>query len=241
MEESSNQEFVQVKNLTVTHNNKAIVDDVSFAIHHNEIVTLIGPNGGGKTTLARAMVGITKYQKGTITTQTKTRIGYVPQNVTLNPLIPMSAQGFLHLSPFYNTRLKHRLLSRLRLKGIENYQFSALSGGEKQRVLLARSLLNSPQLLILDEPAQGLDVDGQIWLYELVRDYAKENQCAVLLISHDLHLVMSATDRVLCMQNHICCSGSPQEISVHPTYQKLFGAKIAAHFAIYKHNHSHSH
>jgi len=235
------QEFLGVKNLTIAYKGIAIVDDVSFSISPNEIVTLIGPNGGGKSTLARALVGITNYQRGTITKAAKMRIGYVPQNVSLNPLIPMNAKQFLHLSPFYNHQLKQDLLSRLRLAAIENYQFSALSGGEKQRVLLARALLNSPQLLILDEPAQGLDVDGQIWLYELVRDYAKENHCAVLLISHNLHLVMSSTDRVLCMQNHICCSGNPQEISIHPTYQKLFGAKIAAHFAIYKHNHSHSH
>jgi len=235
------QEFLGVKNLTIAYKGMAIVDDVSFSISPNEIVTLIGPNGGGKSTLARALVGITNYQRGTITKAAKMRIGYVPQNVSLNPLIPMSAKQFLHLSPFYNHQLKQDLLSRLRLAEIENYQFSALSGGEKQRVLLARALLNSPQLLILDEPAQGLDVDGQIWLYDLVRDYAKENHCAVLLISHNLHLVMSSTDRVLCMQNHICCSGNPQEISIHPTYQKLFGAKIAAHFAIYKHNHSHSH
>lgn len=233
------QEFLQVKNLTIAYKGIPIVDDVSFTIKPNEIVTLIGPNGGGKSTLARALVGITSYQKGTIKKAAKIRIGYVPQNVSLNPLIPMTAKQFLHLSPFYNHQLKQDLLSHLRLAEIENYQFAALSGGEKQRVLLARALLNSPQLLILDEPAQGLDVDGQIWLYELVRNYAKENHCAVLLISHNLHLVMSSTDRVLCMQNHICCSGNPQEISVHPTYQKLFGAKIAAHFAIYKHNHSH--
>ncbi len=235
------QEFLEVKNLTIGYRGMAVVDDVSFSISPNEIVTLIGPNGGGKSTLARALVGITAYQRGTITKAAKMRIGYVPQNVSLNPLIPMTAKQFLHLSPFHNRQLKQDLLSRLRLAEIEDYQFAALSGGEKQRVLLARALLSSPQLLILDEPAQGLDVDGQIWLYELVRDYAKENHCAVLLISHNLHLVMSATDRVLCMQNHICCSGNPQEISIHPTYQKLFGAKIAAHFAFYKHSHNHTH
>ena len=230
-----------MQDISVHYKDKTVVDSVSFTMRQGEIVTVIGPNGGGKTTLARALVGFVRYQKGKIVKKVGMKIGYVPQHISLNSLIPLSAEEFLHLSPFCSDQLKKKLLHRLRLEDIGSRQFSALSGGEKQRVLLARAMLNSPDMLILDEPAQTLDLNAQIWLHDLVRDYAQENNCAVLLISHDLHLVMRATDKVMCMQNHICCSGTPQEISVHPTYQKLFGKDIARHFAIYQHSHDHSH
>ena len=235
------QDFFSVRNLSVYYGHKAVVDNVSFRIEPGEIVTIIGPNGSGKTTLARALIGFTTPQQGSIHTIPKLRMSYVPQYISLNPLIPMNGEQFLQLSPFYNHEMKRKLLGRLRLHDIEMRQFVSLSGGEKQRILLARAMLNNPQLLILDEPAQALDVDAQIWLYELVRDYAGENNCAVLLISHDLHLVMGATDRVLCMHNHICCSGTPQEISSHPNYKQLLGPEVAKHIAVYKHSHLHRH
>lgn len=235
------QDFFRVQQLSVYYDGHAVVDNVSFSINRGEIVTIIGPNGSGKTTLARVLIGFVTPQRGRILAEPRLRMSYVPQNISLNPLIPMSGERFLQLGPFYNQGMKKSLLNRLRLQDIRTRQFAVLSGGEKQRLLLARALLNAPQLLILDEPAQALDVDAQMWLYELVRDYAQENNCAVILISHDLHLVMSSTDRVLCMHNHICCSGTPREISNHPNYKQLFRPEVAKHLAIYSHKHKHTH
>ena len=231
--------FFTVQNLSVYYDNRAIVDNVSFAIDPGEIVTIIGPNGSGKTTLARTLIGLISPHKGKILSSPALRIGYVPQYISLNTLIPMNGEQFLRLSPFYSQKTQQQLLGRLGINKIEKRQFVFLSGGEKQKMLLARALLNKPTLLILDEPAQALDVNAQLWLYDLVRDYAQETNCAVLLISHDLHLVMKATDRVLCMYNHICCSGTPQEITKHPNYKQLFNPEVAEHLAVYQHHHRH--
>jgi len=214
---------------------------VSLAVHSREIVTLIGPNGSGKSTSARLALGILKPTSGTTTRKRGLRIGYVPQKLSIDWTVPLKVARFMTLT----SRIKsQRVVSALERTGVArllNSDMQALSGGEFQRVLLARAIASSPDLLVLDEPVQGVDFNGQLALYQLIGDIREEIGCGVLLISHDLHLVMAATDKVICLNGHVCCSGSPSSVAVSPEYQALFGASAAATLAIYEHHHDHTH
>ena len=219
---------------------RRVLDGVDCHIAPGEILTLIGPNGAGKTTLVRVLLGLQRPDSGTVTRRPGLRIGYVPQRLHVEPTLPLTVAAFLQLGGRVDPA---RLASVLREVGVGELgatPVQRVSGGEMQRVLLARALLREPELLVLDEPAQGVDVGGQRDLYRLIARLRAERGCAVILVSHDLHLVMAATDRVLCLNHHVCCSGEPDTVSAHPEYRRLFGP--AEHeFAVYTHDHDHRH
>ena len=218
----------------------AIVQNVSLAIKRSEIVTLIGPNGAGKSTIVKLLSGLLSPTSGTVTLQSNLRIGYMPQRLNIDSTLPMDVRRFLALGN-HDDGCVQDAIDRLGLKRVISRQLSRLSGGEWQRVLLARCVLRQPDLLILDEPTQGVDVHGQAELYELITQIRDDFHCGVLLVSHDLHLVMAKTDTVICLNHHICCHGAPESVSRHPAYLALFGDEAARSMAIYTHSHDHSH
>jgi zinc transport system ATP-binding protein len=215
------------------------LDGVSLSLHRKEIVTVIGPNGAGKTTLLRVVLGLEKPSRGTLFRTPGLRIGYMPQRLSIDETLPLSVRRFLALVP-KRGRAIPEILAEVGAHHTLDLPMQTLSGGETQRVLLAHALLHEPDLLVLDEPAQGVDVTGQAEIFALIRRIRDQRGCAVLLVSHDLHLVMAATDRVICLNHHICCSGSPETVSRHPEYRALFGSAVDA-FALYAHHHDHRH
>ena len=223
-----------------TRRGRCILDDVSLDIQRGEIITLIGPNGAGKTTLVRILLGLQKPDRGDVWRAEKLRIGYVPQKIHLPQALPMRVCDFLLLDRGAKREAMQQVLSELNITELADSAMQALSGGELQRVLLARALLRRPQLLILDEPAAGMDVIGQQTLYETVRAIRDRHHCGVLMVSHDLHLVMAATDRVVCLNGHVCCTGHPDDVSGHPEYLRLFGPALSG-LALYSHHHDHEH
>ena len=232
--------LIHVHNLQVSLQGQRVLQDIDFEIQEREIVTLIGPNGAGKTTLIRTLLGLQRPDAGAILRRPGLKLGYMPQKLQIDPTLPLTVERFLTLS--------HRRLGSLEqvldLTGVRHLRqkpVQAVSGGELQRVLLARTLLQQPDLLVLDEPAQGVDVNGQVELYRLIRVLRDDLGCAVLMVSHDLHLVMAATDRVLCLNHHICCSGLPEQVSNDPAYRALFGKTAAETLAVYHHHHDHQH
>jgi zinc transport system ATP-binding protein len=235
-----NSALVTLHQLTVAFDDRAIVDRVDLDIHRGDIITVIGPNGAGKTTLIKAILGIQKASKGRINLQPGLTVGYVPQHLTLEPTLPLSVRRFMLLSgqPLDACR---EALGRTGVDHLTDASVHHLSGGEKQRLLLARALARKPDLLVLDEPAQGVDINGQAALYDLIRKLRDELDCGVLMVSHDLHLVMAATDRVICLNQHICCSGYPADISHDPAFIETFGRPVAESLAVYHHHHNHSH
>jgi zinc transport system ATP-binding protein len=210
-------------------------------LEKGKITTLIGPNGAGKSTLVKVILGLQKPTSGKLNRQRKLKIGYVPQKLKLNDSLPLNVTRFLNLAGKYS---KQECIDALRLVGAEhllNSNMHRLSGGENQRVLLARALLQRPQLLVLDEPAQGVDIQGQIDLYDLIESIRHRFDCGVFMVSHDLHLVMAKTDDVICLHHHVCCSGSPATITQHPSYIALFGNAARDSLAFYHHDHEHHH
>ncbi len=230
---------VQAVNLNIT--GRQILENINFTIKIGEIVTVIGPNGAGKTALLRVILGLNKATSGQIVKKDNLRIGYMPQALNLESLMPITAERFLWLSPRADKAKCAKVIEELKIGSLLKYPMQTLSGGETQRVLLARALLNEPELLVLDEPAQGVDVNGQAELYKLISDIRKRINCAIIMVSHDLHLVISGTDKVICLNRHICCYGSPDSITKNPHFIELFGNKIANELALYTHHHDHSH
>lgn len=220
------------------HAQKPVLDNVSFDVMSNEINTLIGPNGSGKSTLIKLMMGLLIPTKGSITKKKGLKIGYMPQKLELNPFLPLRVKDFLKL---YGV-IDEKMTTLLKVDRILNHSMHYLSNGEKQRVLFARTLMNSPDLLILDEPTQGVDVSGQNDFYEILLSIKARFNCSIFLVSHDLHCVLSATDHVICLNNHICCYGKPDEVTQHAEYQRLFGASLQpAKLVPYQHHHDHCH
>ena len=232
--------LVALKNLTVTGNGSAIIEDVSLTVRENEIVTLVGPNGAGKSTLIRTTLGLLEPSAGTVEKPPGLRIGYVPQSVHTDATLPISVDRFLRLGNPGSPQDAAPLLEKVGCAGIGTSPMDGISGGELRRVLLARALMSSPDLLILDEPTSGVDVSGQAALYNLVKDIRDELGCGVLLVSHNLHIVMAATDRVVCLNRHLCCSGTPEDVRNHPEFMSLFGGE-AQSIGIYRHHHDHEH
>lgn len=233
--------LMRLENISVDFDQKRVLDNVSLELNPGEITTLIGPNGAGKSTLVKVLIGLNKHFSGKLTRRSGLRIGYVPQKLTLNESLPIDVNRFLRLAGRYS---QQESLEALKLVGAEHLRRSnmhKLSGGETQRVLLARALLLRPDLLVLDEPAQGVDVQGQIDLYELIDRLRYRFNCAIFMVSHDLHLVMAKTDNVICLQHHICCSGAPSAITQHPSYLAMFGHAERHSLAFYHHNHDHHH
>ena len=240
---------------------RKVLEDVSLRVRRGRIVTLIGPNGAGKTTLIRIALGLMGADRGRVVRRPGMQVGYMPQRMALDPVLPLTVDRFLRLGPRrggarYTRRAQRgaqtsqqapqprkaqEVLARLGIPHLTERQMLDISGGELQRVLLARALMGRPELLILDEPAQGVDLSGQAELYSLITELAAESGCGVLMISHDLHLVMSATDEVVCLNHHVCCQGKPEQVSSDPAFLDLFGAQVSKSLAVYTHRHSHVH
>ncbi len=218
-----------------------ILRDVSFTVHRGEIVTIIGPNGGGKTTAVRAALGIITPDAGRIWRREGLRIGYTPQNVMPDATLPLTVERFLSLGTGARGAQLVAALERTGAQALAQQQLAALSSGELQRVLISRAILRRPDLLVLDEPVQGVDFSGEAALYNLIRSLRDETGCGVLMVSHDLHFVMAGTDRVVCINVHVCCAGTPQAVSGHPEYAGLFGPAAVAHQQAYAHMHDHEH
>ena len=232
--------LIRLQQVSVGFRQESVLENVQLTVNAGEIVTLIGPNGAGKTTLVRAVLGLLKPDSGSVWRKPRLRIGYMPQKLTVDPTMPLSVLRFLRLVPGVD---RHTALAALAEVGAEQVIDSPLqniSGGELQRVLLARALLREPELLVLDEPVQGVDVAGQAELYRLITQLRDRHGCGVLMVSHDLHLVMSTTDQVVCLNRHVCCSGHPEQVSGDPAFVELFG-QDAQSLAIYHHHHDHSH
>lgn len=234
-------QLISLENVSVEINHQKILDNISLAIKLNQIITLLGPNGAGKSTLVKVILGLLPHSSGHISRLPNLTIGYVPQSINLNSTLPITVKRFMRL----NKQLKNddilSTLSLVKAEYLVDKSMHQLSGGELQRVLLAQALAKQPQLLILDEPTQGVDVNGQILLYDLIANAKKQFNCGVLMVSHDLHLVMAKTDEVICLNHHICCSGTPATVSNDPEFVSLFGQHGASQIAVYKHHHNHHH
>ncbi|MEM7687105.1 MAG: metal ABC transporter ATP-binding protein [Pseudomonadota bacterium] len=217
------------------------VRDVSMSINHNEIVTIVGPNGSGKSTLLRLLVGALSPTSGRVVRRPGLKIGYVPQRLSLDTTLPITVERFLCLPHRQPKSKQDYVLSIVGLSDQRHAQVSKLSGGQLQRALLARAVLTEPEILILDEPTQGLDQHGISDFYALISGVHSDLGCAVLMVSHDLHVVMRSSDHVICMNGHICCQGAPTDVSDSPEYLALFGDRDARSLALYSHHHDHAH
>lgn len=237
----SQQALIKADNIGFSAADRHILHQVSLEVQHGQLLTLIGPNGAGKTTLVRIVLGLLQPHTGTLQRAPDLRIGYMPQKLFIEPTLPLTVRRFLQLAAPGRRQPVKPLLEEVRIAHLLDQQVSALSGGELQRVLLARALSQSPQLLVLDEPAQGVDVTGQVELYQLINTIRDRHGCGVLMVSHDLHLVMATTDEVICLNQHICCHGKPEHVSNDPAYLALFGRREAETLAVYTHHHNHSH
>jgi zinc transport system ATP-binding protein len=233
--------IARLENISLIIDKKTIVNDINLELQKSKITTLIGPNGGGKTSIARILLGILKPTSGKIIKIPKLRIGYMPQKIVIDKTIPLTAKNFIELSV---RRIKfddivRDLAIRLNVEKVLNQQINDLSGGQMQKILFLRTLVNKPDLLVLDEPTQYMDINAVADFYEIIDEIRKKNNCSILLISHDLYTVMHKTDLVFCINRHICCYGSPESVNRHPEYLSLFGQKNTV--TIYQHNHDHKH
>jgi len=237
--------LIAARRLTVRHGGGPVLDGVDFAIAPGEIVTVVGPNGSGKSTLVRALLGLEPLAAGSVRRAPGLRIGYVPQRLHIDATLPMTVRRFLSLPHRISDEDAVSCLNRVGLGDIGRRQMAALSGGQFQRVLLARALLAAPDILILDEPTQGLDQPGIAAFYRLIEAVRRETGAAVLMVSHDLNVVMGASDRVVCLNGHVCCEGTPEHVSAAPEYRALFGLDpdlgAGGALALYRHHHDHDH
>ena len=232
--------LVKLNNVGFQQNQKWLVQGVSLQVEKGKIVTLIGPNGSGKSTTAKIALGFFKNIEGQVEKFTN-NIGYVPQKISIDWTLPLRVRDFMLLTDNLTEDVIDEALSLTGVINLKDKSLGNLSGGEFQRVLLARAISKKPELLVLDEPVQGVDFTGEIALYELIKEISEKLNCGILLISHDLHTVMSATDYVVCLNGHVCCSGSPKEVAKNNEYKALFGEQAAQTLSIYEHKHDHVH
>jgi zinc transport system ATP-binding protein len=233
--------LIAAENLAVRYGARTVLEGVTLAVEPGEIVTIVGPNGSGKSTLLRALIGTVRPFRGNVRRAPGLRVGYVPQRLALDDRMPMTPRRFLSLPRRRAPAEVAAALDRSGVGRLADRQMSGLSGGEFQRVLLARALLGAPQVLMLDEPTQGLDQPGEAAFYRLIEELRQETGAAVLMVSHDLHVVMRASDRVICLNGHICCQGTPLAVGAAPEYRALFGLGTGGALALYRHAHDHSH
>lgn len=232
--------LLQVSDLSLKQGKRTLLQQISLEVSAGEIVTIIGPNGAGKTTLLRVLLRLLKPTSGGVRQQSKLRIGYLPQKVKIDPVLPLTVRRMMTLTAQYGESEVVQALELTAASYLLEAQMVNLSGGEFQRVMLARALLRNPQLLVLDEPVQGVDYLGETEMYRLIGQIRDQYGCAVLMVSHDLHVVMASTDRVICLDQHICCQGAPADVSAHPEYLRLFGREDGV-LAVYSHHHDHQH
>ena len=248
--------LIRARGITVRRGDRTLLDRVDLDIAPGEVVTLIGPNGAGKTTLLRVLLGLERPAAGTMERAPGLVFGYVPQRLRIDPALPLTVARFLALAPrraaggsgtattlgaVPRRQAVWAALAEVGAEAVAERAIQEVSGGEFQRVMLARALLGDPGLLVLDEPVQGVDFAGQLALYGLIARIGQRRHCGLLMVSHDLHLVMSGTDRVVCLNRHVCCSGSPEAVSADPAYAALFGARAVQQLAVYHHHHDHRH
>jgi zinc transport system ATP-binding protein len=235
------QTLISLGNAGVQRDGQWLVRGVDLALGRGEIVTLIGPNGSGKTTTAKLALGIIKADEGTVTRKPGLSVGYVPQKLAVDWTMPLRVRDFMALTAPLEATVQRSALARTGSLSLLDRDLRHLSGGEMQRVQLARAIARKPEVLVLDEPVQGVDFNGEIELYDLIKAMRDETGCAILMVSHDLHVVMAATDRVICLNGHVCCHGTPESVALSDEYRQLFGGRAASALAVYQHHHDHTH
>ena len=233
--------LVEMRNAGVHRSGRWLVRGVDLTVRRGEIVTLIGPNGSGKSTTVKMAIGVLQPDEGAVRRMPSLKVGYVPQKVSIDWTLPLSVERLMALTGTLDRKKVGEALEAAGIAHLARAEVQTLSGGEFQRALLARALAREPDLLVLDEPVQGVDFTGEIALYQLISEIRDRTGCGVLLISHDLHVVMAATDTVICLNGHVCCRGTPQSVTASPEYQRLFGARAAGTLAVYRHQHDHTH
>ncbi|VAV94514.1 Zinc ABC transporter, ATP-binding protein ZnuC [hydrothermal vent metagenome] len=233
--------LIETHQMDIRLGRTTVLSHVDLHIDRGEIITIVGPNGSGKSTLLRAIIGAIPPARGHITRAPNLRIGYVPQKLHIDPTLPITVRRFLNLPRRHSTRDTTQALHQAGLPDLAEHQMSDLSGGQFQRVLLARALMGKPDLLILDEATQGLDQPGSSAFYHRIEEVRQTLNCAVLMVSHELHVVMSASDRVICLNGHICCEGKPETVASAPEYRAIFGSGTGGALALYRHDHDHEH
>jgi len=233
--------LVEAQGLSVFRNGRWLIRDVDLAVARGEIVTLIGPNGGGKSTTAKAILGLMKADRGSVWRARALRIGYVPQQLSIDWTFPLSVRRLMTLTAPQPGAAIRDALAEVEIAHLIDAPVQSLSGGEFQRALLARAIIREPDLLVLDEPVRGIDFNGEIAMYDLIAQVRGRLNCGVLLISHDLHVVMAESDTVLCLNQHVCCSGTPEHVAAHSSYRQLLGPRASETLAIYRHHHDHAH
>lgn len=233
--------LIEARGIHVSFGGDDVLDGVDATVESGEIVVLIGPNGSGKSTMVKVLLGVIRPDAGRVTRLPGLRMGYVPQKLHLDPSLPLTVARFLALPRRHTAKEVAVVAAQTGIVGLENRPMTGLSGGQMQRVLLARALLTKPQLLVLDEPTQGLDQVGEANFYGLLEEVRRETGVGVFMVSHDLHVVMSAADRVICLNHHVCCSGTPTVVQNAPEYRALFGLGTQGALALYQHDHDHAH
>ncbi len=231
---------IQAHNVSLVIGGQAILESVSLSVAPGESVTIVGPNGAGKSMLLRVLLGLMPATTGTVTRRPGLRIGYLPQTLVPDPILPMNVHRFISIGSRTGSAQRGQMLEEVGIEHLADRPIHDLSGGELRRAMLARALLREPEILVLDEPVQGVDLTGQVELYERIARAGSSRGCAVLMVSHDLHLVMAATDRVICLNRHVCCEGAPESVRGHAEYQALFGPEVTG-LAVYTHHHDHVH
>lgn len=235
--------LAEARHIDVRIRGHEVLTRVDAAVHAGEIVTVIGPNGSGKTTLLRVLLGLLVPDRGSVHVRPGTRIGYMPQRLAVDPTLPLTVERFLAMGADRSVprTVRKTTLAEVGAERVIDFPIQDISGGEMQRVMLARALLREPDLLVLDEPVQGVDITGQHEVHALIGRIRDRRRCGVLMVSHDLHLVMAGTDTVLCLNRHVCCTGRPEDVTRDPAYVALFGREVAAGLAVYSHHHDHEH
>ncbi len=233
--------LIEAQGISIRRKGRLLLHGVDIHVDRGEVVTLIGPNGAGKTTLVRVLLGLLSPDTGRVQRESSVRVGYVPQHLHLSSNMPITVKRMMSLTSQSPQSAVEAALDETGSRKLLEARMSDLSGGELRRVLLARALLRDPDLLLLDEPVSGVDYIGEAEMYALIAEIVARHGCGVLMVSHDLHIVMAATDRVVCLNHHICCTGVPQEVVGHDEFQRLFGTRAGVVTALYQHSHDHVH